>query len=99
MDRCNFIEAVSGIQYPEMIVHFFDHFIALKKIVEDTGKVTVVSNTDSEIVFLINFSKKKDSDYALSMINSLGGSIVIYDRPMNVQVDIPTDLQLQIKLR
>ena len=82
-----------------MIVHFFDHFIALKKIVEDTGKVTVVSNTDSEIVFLINFSKKKDSDYALSMINSLGGSIVIYDRPMNVQVDIPTDLQLQIKLR
>lgn len=99
MDRCDFIEAVSGIQYPEMIVHFFDHFIALKKIVENTGKVTVLSNNDSEIVFSIDFLNKDNFNYALAIINSLNGTISIYNRPMNVEVKIPTDLQLQIKLK
>lgn len=98
MDRCDFIEAVSGIQYPEMIVHFFDHFIALKQIVDDTGKIRVINNTDSQIVFSIDFSNKEDLNYALAIINTLGGTIVIYNRPMSVCVEVPADLQLQIKL-
>lgn len=98
MDRCDFIEAVSGIQYPEMIVHFFDHFIALKQIVEDTGEVKVISNTDSQIVFSIDFSDKKNLNDAIAIINTLGGTIVIYNRPMSVYVEVSADLQLQIKL-
>ena len=35
MDRIAFIESISGINYPEMLVHFFDQFIALKKLVEE----------------------------------------------------------------
>jgi hypothetical protein len=29
IDRVNFLESVQGIQYPDMLANFFDHFIAL----------------------------------------------------------------------
>ena len=47
MNRIQFFDSISGIQYPKMIVDFFDHFIALKQIVEDKGSVTVDNNNDS----------------------------------------------------
>ena len=34
MNRVQFFNSIGGIQYPRMIVDFFDHFIALKQIVE-----------------------------------------------------------------
>ena len=33
IDRVNFLESVQGIQYPDMLANFFDHFIALKALV------------------------------------------------------------------
>ena len=53
MDRINFFGSVSGIEYPEMIVNFFDHFIALKQIVEDSGTITVLNSDDKSISFSI----------------------------------------------
>ena len=41
MDRIAFLESISGIEYPEMIVEFFDQFIALKYLVEDYGQISV----------------------------------------------------------
>ena len=55
MDRVSFIESVSGIQYPEIIVNFFDHFMVLRQIVQDSGSVSVVKNTENSILFLVEF--------------------------------------------
>ena len=53
--RVQFLESVSGIQYPEMIVDFFDHFVALKQIVQDSGKVEVLNFDKNSICFSIKF--------------------------------------------
>ena len=66
MNRIQFFDSISGIQYPKMIVDFFDHFIALKQIVEDKGSVTVDNNNDSSIEFSIIFKSNNDRDLALS---------------------------------
>lgn len=99
MDRVDFIESVSGIKYPGMIVDFFDHFIALKQIVEDSGKVNVLSNDNTSITFSILFSSIDAKNLALNTINSLGGHIAIYGRPISIYVEVLTDLELKISLK
>ena len=99
MDRVSFIESVSGIKYPGMIVDFFDHFIALKGLVEDSGKVNVLSNTETSISFSISFSSSQARDMALNTVNSLGGTVVIYNRPISVGVQVPTDSEIIISLQ
>lgn len=98
MDRVNFIGSVSGIDYPEMIVNFFDHFIALKQLVEDSGKVQVLNSNGSSITFSIEFKDKNIMESALSAINSLNGFIIIYGRQISINVEVPTDLSIQINL-
>lgn len=99
MNRVDFLESVSGIQYPEMIVHFFDHFLALKQIVEDRGYVGVLSNSENCIVFAITFSKQEDTEYALSILNNLNGTINIYGRDLSIAVEVLTDNKIKISLQ
>lgn len=98
MNRIEFFDSVSGIDYPDMIVHFFDHFIALKQLVEDNGKIYVTDCTDDKIGFEICFNNTISKDSALAMINSLGGTIVIYNRPINVTIDSVTECSVKINL-
>ena len=95
--RLTFFESISGIQYPEMLVIYFDHFIALKQLVEDTGKVTVISNTDTSITFSIKFNNAKNKDKALSIAQS--GVVVIYGRTIQVQVNILSETEIEIVLQ
>ena len=99
MDRVNFIESVSGIKYPRMIVDFFDHFIALKQIVEDSGKINVTNCDNTSITFSIIFSSPDSKDLALHTINSLGGNIAIYGRPILIHVEVLTDSEIKINLQ
>ena len=99
MDRVNFLESVSGIQYPDMLVTFFDHFIALKQIVEDHGTVNVINNTPSSLTFSVKFKNKTARDNALNAINSTNGIVMIYQRPINVDVKFPTDSELIVSLQ
>ena len=99
MDRVNFIESVSGIKYPRMIVDFFDHFIALKQIVEDSGKINVINHDNTSITFSIIFNSPNAKDLALYTINSLGGNIVIYGRPILIHVEVLTDSEIKINLQ
>ena len=48
-NRIVFFDSISGIKYPEMLVDFFDQFIALKQLVQDCGTITVDSYTESSI--------------------------------------------------
>ena len=99
MNRVDFIESVNGIQYPEMIVKFFDHFVALKQIVEDTGSVHVLSSDPEKINFCIGFCNAMAKNKALSAIYDMGMNIVIYERPIKIDLKVLTDLSIEITLQ
>ena len=78
MDRIAFLESISGIEYPEMIVEFFDQFIALKYLVEDYGQISVQEKSTNGISFvkfkptseeLMLFSTLKDS-YTIDVVGT-----------------------------
>ena len=99
MDRVSFVESLQGINYPMMLVDFFDHIIALKNIVEDSGKVTVTDTDETSIDFSILFSTEKSLHNAINVIQSLNGYIFIYGRQISVNSQInPTDKIINIKL-
>lgn len=97
MNRLDFIESISDIQYPEMLVNFFDQFIALKQLVEDNGLITVINNDEKSISFKISFKDSTIRDKALNDINT--NCIVIYGKPISVQVNIASDTELVIILQ
>ena len=99
MDRVSFLESVSGIQYPDMLVTFFDHFIALKQIVDDHGTINVINSTPHNLTFSVKFKNKTTRDNALNAINSTNGIVMIYQRPITVDVKFPTDSELIINLQ
>lgn len=98
MNRINFFGSVSGVEYPEMIVNFFDHFVALKQLVEDSGTVKVLESTEKSITFSIEFNDNSYRDNALAAIYSLGGVIVIYERPISISVSTHYDNSIKISL-
>ncbi len=98
MDRCTFFNSISGILYPEMLVDFFDQFVALKQIVEDSGKVTVLESNENQIVFSIMFKSIEYKNIAMDMIRNAGYQIVIYGRIMNIRLEVLTDKEIKIIL-
>ena len=98
MDRCTFFNSISGILYPEMLVDFFDQFVALKQIVEDSGKVTVLESNENQIVFSIMFKSIEYKNIAMDMIRNAGYQIAIYGRIMNIRLEVLTDNEIKIIL-
>lgn len=98
MDRCTFFNSISGISYPEMLVDFFDQFVALKQIVEDSGKVTVLESNENQIVFSITFKSIEYKNIAMDMIQNAGYQIAIYGRIMNIRLEVLTDNEIKIIL-
>lgn len=92
MDRVQFFESISGIEYPHMLVDFFDHFLALKQIVENSGKIYVPQQTtENHIIFNIEFSNTKAKETAINLINS-NRVIMIYERPIYINIiGLPVD--------
>lgn len=97
ISRPAFFDSISDIQYPEMLVEFFDQFVALKQIVEDYGKVSVINNTDNSITFLIAFNNTKNRDKALSNVQS--GNIIIYGRQISIQVEVISETEIKLALQ
>lgn len=97
IDRISFIESISGINYPEMLVHFFDQFIALKKLVENTGTITVESNTDNSITFITSFSCRENKLKALSNIGY--NTITIYGKPISINIQDISDTDIRFILQ
>lgn len=96
MDRISFIESISDIEYPEMLVQFFDQFIALKQLVEDHGNIKVNSKSDISISFNVLFQDQKYRDMALA---NTTGSVIIYNKPISVKVDIVSENELNFILQ
>lgn len=93
MDRVQFFESISGIQYPYMLVDFFDHFLALKQIVENSGKVIVPHQIDNnKISFDIEFSNEKAKEDVVNLINNCTSMVMIYERPIYIHINgLPVD--------
>ena len=100
MNRVDFLESVSGIKYPQMMVDFFDHFLALKLIIEDSGKINVINYNSANIIsFSVIFKSPEYKKLAIDTINSKGGVIFIYGRQITISVDDLADSELQIILK
>lgn len=97
MDRITFLESISGIQYPEMLAEFFDQFIALKYLVEDCGKISVVSNTSNSITFIISFSDSQYRDKALSNVQT--SAVNIYGKLISVGLKVLSDTEIEFVLQ
>ena len=95
MDRLAFLDSISGIEYPNMIVEFFDHFIALKQIVEDYG--TVNEKSESSISFNIKFKSNKYKEKALMNIHT--NSIIIYGRPISINMEELSETEIKFILK
>lgn len=87
MNRIEFIRSVQGIPNPNIIVTFFDHFVALKQLVEDSGVVSVINTMDNSIQFSIKFTSVDAKRQAVEAINSSGGMMIIYNRPLSITVE------------
>ena len=98
MDRISFIQSVSGIQQPEVLATFFDHFIVLKQIVQDYGKITVLSSNQVSISFMVEFDTPQAMQMALANIPN-PPFFTIYGRQIKVYVETPADNLMQVKLR
>jgi hypothetical protein len=97
VNRLEFFDSISGIQYPRMIVDFFDHFLALKQLVEDTGKISVYDSANGSIIFSIIFATPDIKNQAI--LNIQPGVVNIYNRPINVSFRNISDTELIIELR
>lgn len=99
MDRVSFFKNINGIAYPEMLVDFFDHILALKNIVGTNNcTVNIISTHNNVIDFVVQFRDDNLLHKVLNEINKNGNTIVIYNRTMTVHVEVLTDKDLAIKL-
>lgn len=100
MDRLSFFRNINGISYPEMLVDFFDHFIALKQIIDSNNcTVNIISyNKGQDIEFDAQFKDPSYLDKTLKALETMGNVIVIYTRTMTVHAEVLTDRDLKIKL-
>ena len=98
MDRVSFLDAVSGIHYPDMLLTFFDHFITLKEIIEDSGKVNVNNSSNDMIEFDVEFKTPDKQDMALQQINASAGTVIMYQRVIHINCNVLSDTKLKIML-
>lgn len=99
MDRVSFFKNINGITYPEMLVDFFDHFLALKNIVGTNNcTVNIISTHNNVIDFIVNFKEESLLQKVMNELNRNGNVVVIYNRTMTVHVEVLTDKDLKIKL-
>lgn len=99
MDRLAFFKNINGISYPEMLVDFFDHFIALKQIIDTNNCiVNILAIQGQDIEFSVKFRDNNILQKALNEINKIGNTIVIYNRTMTIHAEVLTDTDLNIKL-
>lgn len=99
MDRLSFFKNINGISYPEMLVDFFDHFIALKQLVDTNSCiVNIIAFNGQDIEFSVKFKDANLLHKTMNEINKSGNVVVVYGRTMTIHVEVLTDTDLSIKL-
>lgn len=96
MDRLSFFESISGIAYPQMLVHFFDQFLALKEITNSSANIVVETSTETSITFIIEFNDKISKENCIRNIPY--GQVIVYGKPIYVNMEHLTDTKTRICL-
>lgn len=98
MDRLTFFNSVSGISDPGLVIKYYDNFIALKQLLNNsTGSPSVDSYNNSSIKFSVSFQTARDKKETLTMIQS--GTIIIYGKPISVLVEDVSTKELNITMQ
>ena len=95
MDRMAFFNCISNVDYPEMIVKYFDQFAALHSIVQEFEYIQVDSTDENSISFLIEFS----SPQSMGKVLSVPDTIVIYGRPLTIIKDTIEGNKLKLTIQ
>lgn len=98
MNNIEFLNSIKNIHYPDIVAAFFDHFIALKYIINDKGKMNIINHNDGSVTLNILFDDKADCVNTINTINSINNRIAIYNRLINIDINILTDNELNIIL-
>lgn len=98
MDRIAFFNSISGIDYPYMLVNYYDQFLALKELVTGCSTINVLSSDNAGITFNIVFGEPRFKDQTLSIINKFPGRILIYGKFVPVIIDNLTDIEITLTL-
>ena len=98
MDRISFFNSISGIDYPEMLVKFYDQFLALHYLAINFNLINVVSRTDDDFIsFLVDYSDINQKNQTLYLASNQ--LISIYGRIISINVKTLTDTELFITLK
>ena len=94
MDRLTFFNLITGIRYPEMLIEYYDQFLALKQLVNGYPcAIDVSGSTDRSISFNIDCDKN-----TMNLI-SMNKVMVIYGRSISIYTEPVSDKQIKVTLQ
>ena len=94
MDRLTFFNLITGIRYPEMLIEFYDQFLALKQLVNGYPcTIDVCNSTDRSISFNI------DCDANTVNYIAMNKSMIIYGRSISIYSEPLSDKQIRVTLQ
>ena len=97
MDRLTFFNLISGIKYPEMLIEFYDQFLALFELFFNRQcAITVLDSSNRSITFCIDYAKDKTIP---TYISSVGPYCMIYGRSISIHSEVLSDKQLKLTLQ
>ena len=92
MDRLTFFNSISGIKYPEMLVEFYDQFLALKQLLSDKPcAISVLDSSDRTISFMVEC---RDSDLVNYLVTI--PMYVVYGRTISIYSEILSSKQIKL---
>ena len=95
MDRLTFFNSISGIKYPEMLVEFYDQFLALSQLLWNRPcAIVVIDNSGKSISFSINYKDDPDLPSYLSNFRYH----VVYGRSIGIYSEVLSDCELKLTL-
>lgn len=95
MDRLSFFNSITGIKYPEMLVEFYDQFLALNQLLCDKPcAISVLDSSDRSISFMVECTDSGLINYLRSI-----GIYIVYGRSISIYSEIVSDQQIKLILQ
>lgn len=99
MTRIEFMQSINHkTSLVEDLVNYFDHMMLLYDLIGATNsKINVIGDNPGNISFEIN-GNKTDINNLQYTINSMGGPVYEYGRPLGLQYSITSDRSMNLTI-